>query len=250
MIMPGVQKPHWRPCWSQNACWSGWSLPPCSMPSIVRDLGAVRLDGEHRARLGAAAVDVDRARAAVAGVAAGVGAGEAERVAQEVDEEEAGLDVGLAGLAVDGDRDVLCRHRLLLCVRAGALGGRAERPQRSARRPSRACSRRDPGRRRPARWRRPRRRPRRGTPRRRLAGRRATCFGARWPRTATPRRPVTPMPARVIAPSASELHDRGDAGGREVADPPLELRVGAAEQPRAGSRTGPRRAPRWARSRS
>ena len=128
MIIPGVQKPHWRPCWSQNACWSGWSLPPCSMPSIVRDLGAVGLDGEHRARLGAAPVDVDGARAAVAGVAAGVGAGEPERVAQEVDEEEARLDVGLARLAVDGDRDVLCRHRH---APMRERDGRARRPVRS-----------------------------------------------------------------------------------------------------------------------
>ena len=36
MIIPGVQKPHWRPCFSQNAFWSGWSAPsPAAMPSIV-----------------------------------------------------------------------------------------------------------------------------------------------------------------------------------------------------------------------
>ena len=68
------------------------------------DLGAVGLDGEHRARLGALAVDVDGARAAVAGVAADVRAGEAEVVAQEVDEQEPRLDVGLVRLAVDGER--------------------------------------------------------------------------------------------------------------------------------------------------
>ena len=67
------------------------------------DLAAVGLDGEHRARLGALAVDVDGARAAVARVAADVGAGQPEVVAQEVDEQEARLDVGLVGLAVDGD---------------------------------------------------------------------------------------------------------------------------------------------------
>src|SRR5829696_3274230 len=77
-------------------------------------LGAVRLDGEHRARLRTAPVDVDGAGAAVARVAARVGAGEAELVAQEVNEEEARLDVGLPGLTVDGDGDVLGRHRSLL----------------------------------------------------------------------------------------------------------------------------------------
>src|SRR5690242_20301417 len=35
MIIPGVQKPHWRPCWSQNACWRGWSVAPSARPSIV-----------------------------------------------------------------------------------------------------------------------------------------------------------------------------------------------------------------------
>src|SRR5919198_937794 len=35
MIIPGVQKPHWSAWRSQNACWSGWSSPPCARPSIV-----------------------------------------------------------------------------------------------------------------------------------------------------------------------------------------------------------------------
>ena len=35
MIMPGVQKPHWRPCFSQKPCWIGWSSPFFAMPSIV-----------------------------------------------------------------------------------------------------------------------------------------------------------------------------------------------------------------------
>ena len=36
MIMPGVQNPHWRPCFAQNASWSGWSVPSAAaMPSIV-----------------------------------------------------------------------------------------------------------------------------------------------------------------------------------------------------------------------
>ncbi len=34
-IMPGVQKPHCRPCFSQKASWSGWSLPFVARPSIV-----------------------------------------------------------------------------------------------------------------------------------------------------------------------------------------------------------------------
>jgi hypothetical protein len=33
--MPGVQKPHCRPCSFQNASWIGWSLPFSASPSIV-----------------------------------------------------------------------------------------------------------------------------------------------------------------------------------------------------------------------
>jgi hypothetical protein len=39
-----------------------------------------------------------------------MGPGEPERVAEEVDQEESRLDVGLARLAVDGDGDVLGGH--------------------------------------------------------------------------------------------------------------------------------------------
>ncbi len=36
MIIPGVQNPHWRPCFSQNAFWSGCRAPSApAMPSIV-----------------------------------------------------------------------------------------------------------------------------------------------------------------------------------------------------------------------
>ena len=62
MIMPGVQKPHWRPCWSQNACWSGWRVGAVGHPLDGLDLAPVGLDREHRAGLRALAVDVDRAR--------------------------------------------------------------------------------------------------------------------------------------------------------------------------------------------
>ena len=69
------------------------------------DLGAVRLDGEQRARLDRLTVEVDRARAAVGRVAADVRAGEAERFTQEVDQEQAGFDVGALLSTIDGHRD-------------------------------------------------------------------------------------------------------------------------------------------------
>src|SRR5688572_23778903 len=55
------------------------------------DLATVGLDGEHRARLGALAIDVDGAGATVAGVAPDVRPGQPEVLAQEVDEEQARL---------------------------------------------------------------------------------------------------------------------------------------------------------------
>ena len=55
----------------------------------------LRLRGEHVARLHRAAVDVDGARAALAGVAADVRAGEPQVVAQELDEQRARVDVGV-----------------------------------------------------------------------------------------------------------------------------------------------------------
>src|SRR3972149_323755 len=35
MIIPGVQKPHCRPWYSQKASWSGWSFPSVASPSMV-----------------------------------------------------------------------------------------------------------------------------------------------------------------------------------------------------------------------
>ena len=95
MIMPGVQKPHWRPCFSQKAFWSGWSVVAVGEALDGRDVGAVRLDGEHRAALDGLAVDVDGARAALAGVAADVRAGQVEVLAEGLDEQSSGLDVEL-----------------------------------------------------------------------------------------------------------------------------------------------------------
>ena len=70
------------------------------------DLGALGLHGEDRAGLGAAAVDEDRAGAALAGVAADVRAGQIQLLAQEVHEECARLDVRFAHLAVHVDRNL------------------------------------------------------------------------------------------------------------------------------------------------
>ena len=50
MIMPGVQKPHWRPCFSQKACLERVEPPsPARMPSIVVTAAPSAWTGEHRA---------------------------------------------------------------------------------------------------------------------------------------------------------------------------------------------------------
>ena len=62
-------------------------------PLDRRDLEAVRLNGEHRARLHGLAVDEHRAGAARRRVAADLRPGQAETLAQDIDEELARLDV-------------------------------------------------------------------------------------------------------------------------------------------------------------
>src|SRR5690606_6126589 len=63
-------------------------------------LGALRPRRQHGADLDRLAVDVDRAGAALAGVAADVGAGQIEVLAQELDEEGARLDLARHCLTV------------------------------------------------------------------------------------------------------------------------------------------------------
>src|SRR5205823_2465973 len=57
------------------------------------------------ARLDRAVVQEDGAGPAACSVAADVGAGEADRLADEVDQQQPGLDFGAVLLAVDGDGD-------------------------------------------------------------------------------------------------------------------------------------------------
>ena len=119
MIMPGVQKPHWRPCFSQKAACIGWSSSPVGQALDGRDVGAVRLDGEHRARLDRPPIDVDGAGAALAGVAADVGAGQVEVLAQGLDEEASRLDVELPGRPIDDERDVFAHGHEPPAARTG-----------------------------------------------------------------------------------------------------------------------------------
>ena len=81
-------------------------------------LGAIGLDGQHRAGLDRPPVDVDGAGAALAGVAADVRPGQVEVLAQRLDQEASRLDVQLAGRPIDDERDVFA-HGLNLLRRVG-----------------------------------------------------------------------------------------------------------------------------------
>ncbi len=105
MIMPGVQKPHCRPCSGHEAFLEGMQGAVLLEAFDGHNLAPVGLHREHRARLHGPAVENDRAGPAVGGVAADMGAGEAEHLADEVDEEQAGLDVRLVLLTVDRHLD-------------------------------------------------------------------------------------------------------------------------------------------------
>ena len=202
MIMPGVQNPHWRPCWSQNACWSGWSVGSLAMPSIVLRSRPSAWTASIVHDLALSPFDMDGAGAAVARIATDMRAGQPEVVAQEVDEQEAGFDVRLMRLAVDGDRDVLGAHR----VRASYAYARARSvARRRALRVSSAAIARlysTGPRTSPAGldWAR-RRRPPGGTARR-MGRSRPGRPRRRSRRTAHRRRPVSPIPAPSMWPSA------------------------------------------------
>ncbi len=80
-------------------------------PFDRRDLRPVGLNRQQHAALHGLAVDVHRARAAVARVAADVRSRQAEVVAEEVDEKPPGRYLALDLLAVHLDRDGAARHR-------------------------------------------------------------------------------------------------------------------------------------------
>ena len=136
MIIPGVQKPHCRPCWSQNACWSGWRVAPSAMPSMVLTSrpSAWTASIVQDLALSPSTWTVHAPQLLVSQptwvpVSPSV-------VAQEVDEQEARLDVGLVRLPVDGDRDVLGGHRVSSVptrkARARATAERSDRTVSSA----------------------------------------------------------------------------------------------------------------------
>jgi hypothetical protein len=73
---------------------------------MVCNIGALRLHGQHRARVDRPAVDMHGARAALAGVAAHMGAGEQQVLAQRMDKQGVGRNINADGAPVDGELDL------------------------------------------------------------------------------------------------------------------------------------------------
>ena len=103
-ISPGVQNPHCTAPGLDEGLLDGVELLALGQPLDGDDLAALGLPGEHEARAHELAVEVDRARAALALLAGVLRAREVEVVAQGHEQALALPDaVGLAQLAVDGE---------------------------------------------------------------------------------------------------------------------------------------------------
>ena len=89
MIWPDVQKPHWKPLCSTNACWIGCSASSAASPSIVRTSPPVASTRQRRARVDVAAVQDDGAGAALRAIAAHLRAGQLQVFAQELQQRRA-----------------------------------------------------------------------------------------------------------------------------------------------------------------
>ena len=116
--MPGVQKPHWSAWWRLKASWSGESIASPASDSTVSTAEPSACTASRQQTADGDAVEPHRAGAADAVLAADVRAGEAEAVAEEVGQQQPGLDVLDDDLAVDRDRDL--RHAARSQARSSA----------------------------------------------------------------------------------------------------------------------------------
>ena len=104
MIIPGMQKPHCTAPWSRNASCIGASRPSAASPSMVTS-PAIRLDGQHQARVDRPAVDEHGAGAALAFRAALLGPRELHLIAQHREQRVVRLHIQGDGLSVDSQRN-------------------------------------------------------------------------------------------------------------------------------------------------
>ena len=203
----------------------------------MRTSQPVGLDGEHQARADGLAVELHRARAADAVLAADLRAGQA-LVADEVREQRARLDLGLVGRSplmrsfIGGPPRSSARRVTLGDERAAVVAARP--PRRPARRP------------------RARRRP---LAQRRLGARRAArCPSsaiAAWPGASTTAAPASGKSPRVRANSAYAVRAPGGSGGTRSRPAARRRRSTAARQTSRRSHGGERaRSARRARQRA
>jgi hypothetical protein len=107
--------------WGAETALQGVMVAKCRQQRVLRIAGraqaldrvnrrAVSLDGQDRARLHGAAVQAYRACAALAGVASDVRTGNTEFLAQEVDKQLPGLDLGQPLFTVHRDDDLMTWH--------------------------------------------------------------------------------------------------------------------------------------------
>ena len=86
MTWPGMQKPHWAPPSSRNACCSRVSAPLPRQALDGHDVAAVGLHGQDEAGVDDAPVQAHGAGATLPDQAALLGAGQREVVAQDLEE--------------------------------------------------------------------------------------------------------------------------------------------------------------------
>ena len=103
--MPGVQKPHCRPCSSQKPAWMGWSWSSLASPSIVRTSAPSAWTAKIVQDLTISPFTaIVQAPHWLVSQPMWVPV-RPERVAQEVDEQQPGFDLPLASRAVDRHLD-------------------------------------------------------------------------------------------------------------------------------------------------
>ena len=118
--------PHCKAACSRNFCCSGCSLFAQRHPLYRVDATAIRLDGQHQARVDEHAVEQNVARPAVAVVAAFLGAGQSQHVAQDLEQALARLAQEFDLVAVNrGGNDTFanrsCVHFVSCLARATAI---------------------------------------------------------------------------------------------------------------------------------
>ena len=125
IIIPGVQKPHWRPCCSWNARWIGCSSPfaPGPRPSDRRSRRPGRRGSSRTAPSSPSTFTVHAPHEL--GVASDVGAGQAQLLAQHVHEQPPRLHLEGVHRPVHRQRDLFDSPTSPPCPQVGSAAPRS-----------------------------------------------------------------------------------------------------------------------------